>query len=63
MASTQKTTYFIIALRPIKDSESEADFIFGDETLVIDAVKNALSKISLKARARSRKHSQNIKLW
>ena len=39
MASTQKTTYFIIALRPIKDSESEADFIFGDETLVIDAVE------------------------
>ena len=32
MASTQKTTYFIIALRSIKDSESEADFIFGDET-------------------------------
>ncbi len=39
MASTQKTTYFIIALRSIKDSESEADFIFGDETLVIDAVE------------------------
>ena len=34
-----KTTYFVIAVRPIKDNEDEADFIINDETLVIDAVE------------------------
>ena len=34
-----KTTYFVIAVRLIKDNEDEADFIINDETLVIDAVE------------------------
>ena len=34
-----KTTYFVIAVRPIRDNEDEADFIINDETLVIDAVE------------------------
>lgn len=34
-----KTTYFVIAVRSIRDNEDEADFIINDETLVIDAVE------------------------
>ena len=33
------TTYFVMAVRPIKDNEDEADFIIDDETLVIDAIE------------------------